>query len=144
MRTTRDDLLLPRHHERLESLLEDLKVLSHGDDSRALCLCWAAFDRELGDHLRAEEEHLLPEFAHEHPLEARGLLIEHAEIRGLVAELGVTVELHLLRADVADRLIELLRAHARREDAMLYPWAMNHFERWPDDVKTGEPPFDAA
>jgi hemerythrin-like domain-containing protein len=126
MSQTRTELFLPDHHRQIEQLLDELKTLSRGDDSRALCAAWARFDRALEDHMRAEEEHLLPAFFDAHPVEARELLRDHAEIRRLVSELGVTVELHQLRADLADRLIERLREHARREDRSLYPWAARH------------------
>jgi hypothetical protein len=126
---TRDDLLLPDHHGRLERLFDEVQTLARGDDARALCLGWARFDRELEAHLRAEERHLLPEFARSYPDEARALGEEHSEIRRLVQEIGVGIELHQVRAGAAEALIGRLREHAQREDALLYAWASQRLRR---------------
>ncbi len=123
---TRAELLLPDHHRRLDALLDELRATARADDPRALCACWSRFAGELAAHLAAEEEHLIPAFAIAQPDEARALLREHAEIRKLVDELGVGVDLHLLRVPTFDRLVERLRAHARREDALFYPWMVKH------------------
>jgi hemerythrin-like domain-containing protein len=125
----RDDLLLPEHHLRLERLLDEVRALARGDDHRAFCLGWARFEHELGAHLRAEERHLLPAFSEHYPVEAKALLAEHDELRRLVEQLAVDAELHLLRAERANQLIERLRAHAKREDALLYTWASRHLRR---------------
>lgn len=124
-----DDLLLPAHHRHLEAMFDEVRALVRGDDPRAFCLAWARFDRELEAHFRAEERHLFPAFAVDHPDEARGLAEEHQTIRRLLQELGIDVELHQIRAEVADRLVERLRDHAKREDALLYSWASSHLRR---------------
>ena len=49
--------------------------------------------------------------------------MEHARIRQLLGELGVGVDLHLVRLELAREFIDFLRAHARREEALLYRWA---------------------
>lgn len=120
---TRDDLLLPDHHRRLARMFQEVLTTAEGDDSRALCLGWARFDRELEAHLRAEERHLLPEFAKEYPDEAAALKREHEEIRRVVQEVGVGIELHQVRREIADALLDRLRTHAQREDALMYAWA---------------------
>ncbi len=126
---TREDLLLPDHHRQLEALFVEVCNEARGDDSRALCRLWSRFESELEAHMRAEELHLLPAFTEEDPVEACAIEADHAEIRRLVAELGVGVDLHTLRATTADLLIARLRGHARREDRVLYPWAAAHLRR---------------
>jgi hypothetical protein len=116
----------PHHHERIEQLLDRLAHESYGDDPRALCDAWAQLDRALEAHFRDEEAYVLPAFADANPGEARALLAEHAAIRRLAAELGVDVELHAIRADTIGQLRQRLRAHAEREDAIMYPWATGH------------------
>lgn len=122
----RRKLFGPEHHRILERALWELRREAHDDDPTALRDAWALFERELTAHLDAEERFILPRFAEAHADEAQGLRREHDEIRRLVLELGVGVDLHCLRATAADQLIDRLRAHARREDALLYPWAAQH------------------
>lgn len=132
--TTRDELLLPDHHRLIERRLAELCAESRGDDRPALRACWDRFESALADHLRAEEQFILPEFGRTNPDEARALLAEHTRIRALVAELGVGVDLHQLSAPIAEQLTAALTAHARREDAVLYPWAARHLLPWPESV----------
>ncbi len=119
----RRELFGPEHHRQLERAVREIEREAHDDDLSALRDAWTLFERELAAHLDTEERELLPRFAEEHPDEARALVAEHGELRRLAAELGVGVDLHCLRATAADQLIDRLRAHARREDALLYPWA---------------------
>jgi hypothetical protein len=126
---TRDDLLLPDHHRQLDRLFDELRDEARGDDARALCRLWSRFESELEAHMRAEEEHLLPAFSKQAPEEVAAIRADHAELRRLVAELGVGVDLHVLRATTADLLIARLRDHARREDRFLYPWAAANLPR---------------
>ena len=73
--------------------------------------------------MEAEERELLPLVEAAHPLEVARTLAEHAQIRQLVAELGVAIELHTARQPAIEGLIELLREHALREDHVLYEFA---------------------
>jgi hemerythrin superfamily protein len=115
---------LTQEHRHVEALLERMSDSVRIGDPRALCEAWNRFDKELNEHMRFEEEELLPRFAEVDPPEARALLAEHQELRRLLGELGVGVELHSLRADVVEQLFARLRAHAKREDQILYPWAV--------------------
>ena len=51
------------------------------------------------------------------------MLRDHGQIRELLLELGVAVDLHELRYERSRELVELLRSHAGREDNLLYRWA---------------------
>jgi iron-sulfur cluster repair protein YtfE (RIC family) len=117
---------LTAEHRHVEELLEQMRSAVQVDDPRALCEAWTGFERELTEHMRFEEEVLLPRFAEVEPFEARALRSEHDDLRRLIDELGVRTDLHALRAEVADQLFARLRAHARREDAILYPWAARY------------------
>jgi Hemerythrin HHE cation binding domain len=115
--------LLFGDHERLDALFVQLMdTFGEGvwDDVRAM---WTRLDSGLTAHLDAEERHLLPLFARVEPVEAAGLLAEHARLRAMLAELGVGVDLHSVSLEVARRFVEALRAHARREDKLFYRWA---------------------
>ncbi len=115
--------LLLRDHERLEALFEELlEVFREGHQCEIRTL-WTDFESGLIAHFAFEERFLLPLFAEGDPAEAAALRAEHARFCSTVAELGVGVDLHLVPLDLAHELIEALRAHARREDEVLYRWA---------------------
>jgi len=73
-------------------------------------------------HMEAEERYVLPSFARVEHDEAIDLIREHGAIRERLLELGVALDLHLVRYQRARDFIELLRAHAARETKMMYRW----------------------
>jgi len=120
----REQMIL--EHQNLETVLGAMQAAVQRDDPRALCEAWSRFERDLGDHLRFEERELLPPFAAFDRVEAQGLREEHDRIRHLVADLGISADLHTMRAAVADQLLAALQSHGRREDGKLYRWAREH------------------
>jgi hemerythrin superfamily protein len=112
-----------RHHHELDRLLTELCEQARLDDPKALRRFWTRFERELAAHLRYEEMVVIPSFAAEDPGEAAELLREHDEIRRLVDDLGVGVDLHLVDAGIAADLARRLHDHAAHEERVLYPWA---------------------
>jgi hemerythrin-like domain-containing protein len=120
-RSLRDFLL--GDHLRLEALLGELIDEfreGHPDEVREM---WARFDSGLSMHLSAEERYLLPLYTAAEPREAEALLAEHDTFRKGLDELGVGVDLQMVNLDVAQAFIDAVRAHARREDELLYRWA---------------------
>jgi len=111
-----------RSHQHLDELYAQLLSAMESDapDVQAL---WTRFDHELLAHMEAEERYVLPRFAHVDENEAMALLREHGMIRGQLLEIGVAVDLHAARYTRALELVEQLRAHAGREDHLLYRWA---------------------
>jgi hemerythrin-like domain-containing protein len=115
--------LLTRDHERLEALFVQLLDECREGDWDELRKMWSRFDTDLLAHLAVEERYLLPLFERVEPIEAGALLAEHVVFRRTLDELGVGVDLHAVRLDVAQGFIEALRAHAKREDQLFYRWA---------------------
>ena|SRR5664279_1608172 len=93
-----------------------------------ICSLWTEFDHRLSAHMEAEERFVLPAFAHVDRTEALALIREHGDIRALMLELGVAVDLHQLRFEKARDLVDLLRSHSGREDNLLYRWADQNLE----------------
>ena len=119
---------LAADHVRLDALFADVLqrlALNDREETRA---AWNEFDRALNDHLEAEETLILPAFAVDHPDEASSIRAEHEKIRAQLLDLGVAVDLHFIREDVAEDFVRTLREHAHREDAMMYRWAEQHLE----------------
>lgn len=117
---------LAAEHFAIDALLTELHEAVEARDWREVDARWEAFTARLLDHLDFEEETLLPRFAAAGPqesTEAEALLNEHDRLRQELENLGVDIEVEHGAAlpKVADFLVEL-RAHAKREDALFYPW----------------------
>jgi hypothetical protein len=123
-----DDLqaLLHRDHERLERRFSELLCAFEADARSDVARLWNEFDRDLRAHLAIEEEQLLPKFVDFNAPEALALLREHQSIRDKLLRLGVGVDLHLTRHNQVEDFVAELRAHAKREDALLYRWSEEH------------------
>lgn len=112
--------LLRAEHVQLDQTFEALAEGFRADPRSAGLIEWKRFEAALLAHLNVEEDLVLPTFQRSHPIEAAQLLDEHASIRRELDELGLGVELHLISVPLIERFISKLRAHAAREDAMLY------------------------
>jgi len=110
-------------HRRLEVLLERLIAAFEANDREDIARLWAELERGLCAHLHEEETRFFPGLLQTSGRTARVLIQEHRHIRARLAELGVALDLHAVRLDVARAFIDELRAHARSEDRLLYPWA---------------------
>jgi hemerythrin-like domain-containing protein len=110
-------------HRRLDGVFDKLLNRVHVGDVEASREAWTEFEQGLEAHLSAEEVSLLPAFDRSCPDEAAAIRAEHSRIRGLLADMGVSLDLHALREERVAELVETLREHASREEAGLYPWA---------------------
>ena len=119
-------LLFADHHREIEIECRELLSRTYADDLLELIDAYRCFERAVLDHLAAEEATVLPAYAEVAPQEAHLIRQSHAEIRQQLAAIGVEVELHIVRAQTVTRLVDLLRAHAQREEAAMYPWAQVH------------------
>ena len=110
-------------HERLNRLFDEVLIAFQEGDRENAAALWAQFETGLRNHFDFEELHLFPQFRKLIPGETAALQAEHAHILSLLEQLSVGVDLHLTRADMVEDFIARLRAHAEREDALLYRWA---------------------
>jgi len=120
---------LTADHLRLDALFDDVLkrlALDDRDETRA---AWNDFEKGLLAHLEVEEKFILPKFAKDHELEASAIRREHDAFREKLAELGVMVDLHAIRVNVANDFMRALREHARREDALMYRWAQENLAK---------------
>jgi hypothetical protein len=115
-------LLLADHHRELDHRLAALVRCAQGGDADQLRREWSAFERELLAHMELEEAEILPAFAHHDAAAARAVLDEHTAIRAQLLEMGLNLDLHLLRADRVAALVQKLRGHALHEEQALYAW----------------------
>lgn len=113
--------LLAEHAE-LELLIGELHKAIQEGDGKALVEPWRTFEQGLAAHFAVEETDLLPVYRLHAPDEARAFERAHAEIRELVDDLGIRIELHAVRAEELDRLLEILRKHRCAEEAAFYRW----------------------
>jgi hemerythrin-like domain-containing protein len=115
--------MLSADHERLERLFIELIAAFEADAREDVACLWSEFDVGLRTHLQLEEQHIFPEFGKAHAAEVAALLRDHELIRAQLLELGVGVDLHITNDERVERFIDRLRAHAAREDALMYQWA---------------------
>lgn len=110
-------------HDLLESLAAGIVKAVEESDREDLPRLVTALEEALVDHLDQEERELVSDYAREHPDEAAAIRREHDAIRAAVTELGVEMDLHVLRADAIAALVTRLREHAAHENATMYAWA---------------------
>ncbi len=114
--------LLSADHTKLERLFDQLVEAFRAGAAEDAARLFTRFDEGLQEHLAFEERHILPLFAETAPEEAAALRSEHDAIRARLTALCVGVDLHLARADAVEAFVKALRAHARREDTLMYRW----------------------
>jgi iron-sulfur cluster repair protein YtfE (RIC family) len=127
-------------HRRLQQIFDDLCARARGGDWHDLDQVWDGFAADLEDHFTFEETMVFPAFAQRgaHCRRVVSVLVrEHAEIRRLLEELGLQIQLHEIRAATVEALVDRLRAHAELEDLEVYPWADLHRPR--EDSSTRHP-----
>lgn len=113
-------------HASLDRDLEDLANRAETGDWYLCDTIWDGLVERLEGHMKFEEASLLDGFAASSPDGQRiadELRAEHGRIRTLLFEMGVAIQLHELDRSAVAGLVDLLRAHAHREDLTLYPWA---------------------
>ena len=110
-------------HAEISMLFDEVLAAFWCGDRDAAAEAFTRFEQRLVAHLAVEDELLLPALRRTDPAEAAALAEDHRRIRARLSELDVGVDLHLVRANIVAELVEMLRAHARREDAWLYRWA---------------------
>ncbi|MCB9593992.1 MAG: hemerythrin domain-containing protein [Sandaracinaceae bacterium] len=109
--------LLLDEHRKIEARMARLADAAEGADAPTLIREWTGFEAALRAHLDVEEAQLFGRVAAD---ERAGLLAEHRALRDRLDELGLEVELHQVRRATIDAFLAALRAHAAREDGLLY------------------------
>jgi hypothetical protein len=120
-----DDVLGAHHREIEAACLEIMSAASAG--ARVdLGPRWARVERELLEHMAAEERMVFAAYQRADPASAQDLRGEHATLRARALELGAAIRLRRVRGEQLQQLVDELRAHARHEDASLYRWAQGN------------------
>jgi hemerythrin-like domain-containing protein len=112
-------------HLELDARFDQLCTRARGGEWSDVDAVWDDFADDLEAHLSFEEHEVFPVVAETAPGGrelVRRLREQHEMIRRRLAELGVEIQLHIVRADTLDAFVAALRAHARLEMDQLYPW----------------------
>lgn len=110
-------------HARLQRLFIELLEAAHaGVDKRTLLETWRDFEHGLSAHLDTEDL-ILPRYRAAHPDEVAEAEAVHRRLRALLFEVGILIDLGMVREPAVLELVELIRAHAEREERGLYAWA---------------------
>lgn len=115
---------LPReNHVRLDRLFEQLDRAVRSGELRSITRLWPDFEAELLAHLDLEERLVFPHLDRLDPAGIEQLAWEHVQIRDKVDLLSNDLESHISDLSLLLEFLELLKAHARREDLLMYRWA---------------------
>ncbi len=114
--------VLRRDHARLENVYADLLTAYERGDWGHVRTNFDVFDAALRAHMADEERDVLPAFRVGHPREADELRVEHDGLRRELDAFGLRLDLHAAPLTEARSLIDRMRAHAAREERVLYPW----------------------
>ncbi len=112
--------LLETDHAHLDKMLTTVAQSVRDDALADAEARWNELETALLAHLDAEEMFVIPLLMAVNRDEARAIPTEHAEIRGVLGDIGIAFELHTVRADAIDAFCERLRAHAAHEEFLLY------------------------
>jgi len=118
--------LLSRDYQRLEKVFEDITVAFRANAHEEVHRLWREFDNGLRAHLDLEENFILPEFSKFDPVSAQELAREHIQIRTTLNEFAISLEHNFSRCEAVFNFVELLKTHAKREDALMYQWAQGN------------------
>jgi iron-sulfur cluster repair protein YtfE (RIC family) len=110
-------------HEAISQRLTDLANAVEGADFPTILEVFREVDGGLRAHMYGEERYLFEHFEKSHPEQIRALRADHDRFHRKLDELMIQTELHTLRKERIDELIDELRSHAAREDDTLYKWA---------------------
>jgi hypothetical protein len=130
--------LLRRDHARLERVFAELIGAFQANADAEVTRLWTKLNAAVEQHFTQEERHILPAFAKVEPVQAEFLAREHAVLRAQLLRLGVGVDLHITRLEAAEDFVISLRAHAEREDTLLYDWADQHLDESAYSALTAE------
>ena len=119
-------VLLETDHRELEGRIERLVLLLREEDPGAAIKAFQSFEEALLAHFDVEEMYVFKSLEEDDPAEVRALREDHDAIRRALGTLGLAFELHTIRAEMFDAFCDRLRAHAEREDSLLYGHAERH------------------
>lgn len=113
-------------HDWLDRLFSEFQAMKGSDFTKAK-YAFSEFNRGLRRHIVWEEEILFPLFDDQTGMQDRGptavMRMEHRQIKGLIEQIHNRVAGGETNTDEFEQgLLDLLRAHNQKEEAILYPW----------------------
>jgi hypothetical protein len=112
-------------HEDFAKRFDQLCQTAHEGDWEDVDALWGPFETEFRAHMAFEEKELFDRFAAsgEGPKDVvQTLRKQHDEMREQLAQLGVEIQLHAIRAETIDNFVKTIKMHATVESAHFYPW----------------------
>ena len=110
-------------HREISRRLTELSDAVEGANFPTIQAVLREVDIGLSAHMKGEEQYLFVHFQERHPEIIEQLRHEHETFRQAIDELAIQADLHTLRKERIDDLVERLRAHAEKENGSLYRWA---------------------
>lgn len=107
------------HQELFDALLNRV----HAGDAAGSQEAWTAFEQAMRAHMELEEAEILPLFERKNAEDAALVRAEHDRIRLLLSDMGMGLDLHIVREEKVNDLVQFLKRHAQYENQLLYAWA---------------------
>ena len=111
---------LSAEHAHLDRLFDEMLSSFQADARVEAMALWNQFDTELRAHMALEESQILPRLAEVNAPEAAALQREHDLLREKLLQLGIGVDLHVVRDTHVEQFLRELQNHAKREDRLMY------------------------
>ena len=105
-------------HDDLERVIRGVADSIRDDARDAMRDDYAEFERQLLKHLDWEEMYLLPRFERLDPDAAQTIRADHRRFRATLGEIGLEIDLHLVRAERFEQFARDLESHSKVEEAM--------------------------
>lgn len=115
--------VLSNHDRELLAACGELRDAIYGAELLELVDAYRRFEDAVLSQFEAEEQLLLSAYTERFPATTRQLLQEHAALRRLLRHVAIDVELHVVRVEQLDTILDRLRSHAAFEEVTLYRWA---------------------
>ena len=118
-------------HDAFEKRFDELCQTAREGDWEDVDAVWGPFEKDFREHMDFEERELFARFAVTGKDPAgvvKTLKEQHAEIREQLAQIGVEIQLHAIRADTIDAFVKSIRMHNTVESAHFYPWVDEQLE----------------
>jgi hemerythrin superfamily protein len=122
------DDVLGAHHREIEAGCLEVMTGGPAGDPEQLALRWAKVEREILEHMTAEERMVFPAYQHAAAETARALRAEHAVLREHALAIAIAIKLHTVRSEQLQQFAHALREHARHEEESLYRWAQGNLD----------------
>jgi hemerythrin-like domain-containing protein len=127
-----------RDHRSCDARWAEVEAAADEGKAESIAAAWSRFERSMRGHLQKEEEVLFPAVEAATGMGDAGptrvMRAEHAQMRGLLDQMGAALERgdHEALLNLGDTLLMLIQQHNQKEEQVLYPMSERALApQWP-------------